>query len=243
MFTLFKKRVTVQAKQLLNQCTDVHAHLLPGVDDGVPSIEEARYTIEYLEQLGVQNMFLTPHIMVDFSKNRTPYLRECFAEFKKLCPSTIQFRLAAEYMLDFDYLEKLDEGALTFDGTHILVETSYMAAPPNFESLIYETQLRGYTPILAHPERYLYQSYTEICRLRRNGVKLQLNLLSLTGAYGRRVKELALELLSDDLYDFVGTDLHRSSSFDKAINELKISERHAEALKVLYENNFSLFNT
>lgn len=243
MFTLFKKRITVQAKQLLLDSTDVHAHLLPGVDDGVTSIEEARRTIQYLEQLGVKNMFLTPHVMVDFSKNRAPYLKECFEEFKKLCPSSIKFQLAGEYMLDFDYLEKLDECALTFDGKHILVETSYMAAPPNFDMLIYETQIRGYIPILAHPERYLYQSYSNISSLRQKGVKLQLNLLSLSGAYGRRVKELAIDLLSDDLYDFVGSDLHRTSSFDKAVSDLKISESNAAALQTLYDNNFSLFNT
>ena len=224
------------------ECTDVHSHLLPGVDDGVSSMEDARRAISRLEEVGVKQMFLTPHIAADLSANQSEFLQERFSQFLKECPSTIQFKLAGEYMLDNEFIKKISNSPLTYDGLHILVETSYIAAPIDFENLMYEIQLREMIPVLAHPERYLYQSMSELRRLKHIGVKFQLNLFSLSGAYGEGVRNVALDLLAEDAYDFVGTDIHRITSFNVSYDKLKLSKVTMRKIEALLQNNNTLFN-
>ena len=145
-------------------------------------------------------------------------------------------------MLDYAFVYKISNKALTCDWLHILVETSYIAAPNNLENLMYEIQLRELVPVLAHPERYLYQSFNELRRLKRIGVKFQLNLLSLSGAYGNVVRNMALDLLSMGAYDFVGTDIHRITAFNASFNKLKLNKHIVKKLEHLFQNNQALFN-
>ena len=243
MFSFLTGKINVKNSNLIVGCTDVHSHLLPGVDDGATTFEEARRAISTLEEVGVKQMFLTPHIAGDLPNNQPDYLQARFDEFLRECPSGIQFKLAGEYMLDNSFVDKINHKALTYDGLHILVETSYIAAPNNFESLMYEIQLRELVPVLAHPERYLYQSFSELRRLKRIGVKFQLNLFSLSGAYGNAVRDMALDLLDIDAYDYVGTDIHRITAFNASYQKLKLSKSTVQKIEQLFENNKTLFNT
>ena len=81
--------------------TDVHTHLLPGVDDGFSSEKDSLAMLAFLEGQGVERIFLTPHIMADLAKNRKDYLRDRFEKFREDCAHIhIDLHLAAEYMLD-----------------------------------------------------------------------------------------------------------------------------------------------
>ena len=242
MISLLKRLITIKTPALINGSVDVHTHLLPGVDDGLSNQEEAQQAIARYEELGVSHVFLTPHIMADYPKNHVENLRQQFAAFQQQCPSTVQFHLAAEYMLDAAFLDHLNNGPLTYDGKHILVETSYISPPSNFDTLIYNIQLSNYIPVLAHPERYTFFSLSQLQHLVSIGVRLQLNISSLRGAYGRHVQKTARKLLRGGYYHFVGSDLHRVCQLSSPHIELRLTPREHQNFKKLILNNQSLIS-
>jgi tyrosine-protein phosphatase YwqE len=105
---------------------------------------------------------------------------------------------------------------MVFNGNHILVETSFMNRPVFFKQLFFELRTLGLSPILAHPERYIYfqEKYDEIEEIVQSGVKMQINLLSLTGYYSPGAKKLAQWLIKNGYYDFLGTDAHSTDHLD-----------------------------
>ena len=183
MFDFLKKNI--QNTSLLQGATDVHSHLLPGVDDGFPDNESSQEAISFLEEVGIKRIIFTPHIMEDLTQNRASFLKERFQQFTSTTQTSIQFHLAAEYMLDAAFEERLNEEILGLDEKHILVETSYFSGPPNLYDLLYQITLKGYVPVIAHAERYLYMKDEEINHLRDLGCELQMNLMSLAGIYGK----------------------------------------------------------
>lgn len=195
---------------LLRGFTDCHCHILPGVDDGVDSMRESLAILSLYEQLGVSEVWLTPHIMEDVP-NTTDALRSRFADLADAYHGPIVLHLSAENMLDNLFIERFEAGDLLpwgNDGNRLLVETSYYKAPANFHDLLQSIKSRGFFPMLAHPERYLYMNQSDYIALKKQGIELQLNLFSLFGMYGPQVKENALFLLSKGLYDYAATDLH-----------------------------------
>lgn len=236
VFDFLTKR-SIMTRNTLRGMTDVHAHLLPGVDDGVQSVEDAVRILERLHEAGISRVFCTPHVMADLYGNRKALLQERFDEFVSgLPPVGIEIFLAAEYMLDNGFLSHLKDGLLTFDGRHVLVETSYMSAPPAFEDLLYEIDLSGYCPVLAHPERYLYMGWKQYEMLWRRGCLFQLNLLSLGGYYGKEVCRKAEWLLEMGYYHFVGTDIHKGSQAN-FFSSVKTNRKTDRLLRKLVENN------
>jgi tyrosine-protein phosphatase YwqE len=195
---------------------DIHSHLLPGVDDGVADWEQTLACLRQFAEWGIQKVVTTPHVSRDWYPNKVADLKrgqrtlQALAEEHHL-PLTIE--VAAEYMLDDFFPELLQSGeVLTFGGPHyLLVETGWAAAPFALESTLFRIQTHGYTPLLAHPERYSYYHDDEagLARLREMGCLFQLNWMSLTGRYGRRVRKQAGLLLQRGWVDFIGSDLHR----------------------------------
>ena len=212
--------------------TDCHCHILPGVDDGVETIEESLTILSRYEQLGIKEVWLTPHIMEDVP-NTPAALRQRFAELTTAYKGQISLHLSAENMLDSLFLERFEAGDLLpwgKEGNHLLVETSYYKAPANFHKLLQNIKSKGYFPILAHPERYLYMPRLEFRSLKQQGVKFQLNLFSLLGMYGKTVKENAEFLLEQGLYDYVATDLHAYEVLESTLNG-KLSKKTIERIK------------
>ena len=190
---------------------DCHSHLLPGVDDGVRTEEEALRILGVMERKGVERLWLTPHIMEDIP-NTTNDLRERFRMIQGAYHGSIQLHLAAEYMLDNLFAERLaadDLLPLTEGKRYLLVETSYFNAPMNLHALLDDIRKHGYYPLLAHPERYEYMSMADYHDLKSAGIAFQLNLPSLTGAYGHHVQKKAEKLLKQGYYDLYGSDTHR----------------------------------
>lgn len=192
--------------------TDMHSHLIPAIDDGAASIEDSINMIKALYELGYQKIITTPHVMSDFYKN-TPEtilggLELVRAELKAQ-NIAVQLEAAAEYYLDYEFEEKIKAGKLlTFSDNYILVETSFMEAPPNFKELIFQLQVAGYKVILAHPERYPFMSMEDYEDLQSRSVFMQLNLLSLIGHYGPEVQAKANKMIEQGFISFVGTDCH-----------------------------------
>lgn len=207
----FEKKQTLAENGIFRGMTDYHAHLLPGVDDGVQTAEESLEILRLYEQLGIREVWFTPHIMEDIP-NTTIGLRSRFEQFQKRYAGNIRLHLAAEYMLDNLFKERLahrDLLPLGSEGNHLLVETSYFNSPIGLHNILLRIKSKGYFPILAHPERYLYMDENEYKRLKVMGVKFQLNLFSIMGLYGKEVKKKARSLKCRRMYEYIGTDLHR----------------------------------
>lgn len=191
--------------------TDWHSHILPGVDDGVQTMEESLAILNDYEAKGLRDLWLTPHIMEDVP-NTPEALRERFEELKAAYKGSIRLHLAAENMLDELFMKRMKAGELMPIGERkdmLLVETSYFTPPSNFEALLDDIKKKGFFPLLAHPERYRYMDIDDYRRLHDNGVRFQLNILSLQGFYGPAARDKSRRLLKEGLYYCAGSDIHR----------------------------------
>jgi len=208
---LFRKKQSLEESGFFRDFTDWHCHILPGVDDGVQSMDEALQILAEYERLGIKKVWLTPHIMEDMP-NTTRHLRERFNELKAVYQGNVVLNLASENMLDNLFEERLNKNDLLpigKEGKHLLVETSYFNPPIGLHNIFLRINSKGYFPILAHPERYLYMDENEYKQLKAMGVKFQLNLFSILGLYGKDVKEKAKSLMCRRMYEYIGTDLHQ----------------------------------
>jgi len=212
MFNIFAKR---RQKLKVPWAVDIHSHLLPGLDDGVKSIEESIYILKILQGLGYRKVITTPHVMSDHYPNTNVDILtklKTVQEAARQNSLDIEVQAAAEYYLDEVFIQKIDshEEMLTFGDKYILFETSFFNKPAFLEDAIFKLNAQGYQPILAHPERYAYliHDLNLLKKLKNMNVFLQMNLLSLAGHYGKDVKTFSRKLLKAQLIDFVGSDCH-----------------------------------
>jgi protein-tyrosine phosphatase len=196
--------------------TDLHSHLLPGVDDGVSTHEEVLVCLRQLADWGIRHIVTTPHINKAWYPNDRATLLAGQAALRKMIahyelPLTIE--VAAEYMLDELFLDLLVTGELLSFGEarYLLVELDPHVPPPQLEMLLFQIQAKGYRPVLAHPERYRYyhENLDALGRLHDLGCLFQVNWGSCIGRYGRPVKVQAGRILKKQWADFIGSDLHR----------------------------------
>lgn len=201
--------------------TDLHSHLLPGVDDGVKTLDQTLVCLRQLAEWGIRRVITTPHVSRDWYPNRAAELQAGLTSLRDLIqthdlPLTID--IAAEYMLDDFFPDLLASGEVLSFGTerYLLVETGWASAPMGLDNLLFRVQTQGYIPLLAHPERYSYYHDDEagLARLREAGCLFQVNWPSLTGRYGRRVRKQANLLLKNKWVDFIGSDLHRPTDLE-----------------------------
>lgn len=234
----FTKKRTIAQENLLADGTDHHSHILPGVDDGIATKNEALQALQALATTGIKELWLTPHIMEDFP-NTPAALQERFATLQSSYSGPITLHLAAEYMIDNQFHELLENGNLLpigNTGNHLLVETSYFTPPMELNATLQRIKSKGYHPLLAHPERYMYMDNSQYRTLHESGVKMQLNILSLAGAYGRAVAKKAAWLLKNNMYTVAGSDLHCSDALT-IINNTPVDTKQSEALRELFSTS------
>jgi len=215
----FRKKQTLGESGFFRGFTDWHSHILPGVDDGVQTMEEALQILAEYERLGVKEVWLTPHIMEDIP-NTTEKLRDRFTELRTAYQGSVALNLASENMLDNLFEERLNKNDLLpigKEGRHLLVETSYFNPPMGIQNILLRVKAKGYYPILAHPERYQYMTGSDYQQLKSMNVQFQLNQFSLLGLYGKEVQKQARTLQKRGMYDYTGTDLHRMATLQKAL--------------------------
>lgn len=219
MFLFHKK--TLLSSGIFEGMTDYHSHILPGVDDGIRSMEDSLAVLEYYETLGITSVWCTPHIMEDIP-NTTARLRSVFGELKEAYKGPITLHLASENMLDSLFETRLEQNDFLPLGefaNHLLVETSYFTPPFNMDEMFRRIKSAGYFPVLAHPERYVYMGEKEYRKYHDESIQFQLNVTSLAGSYGYDSRRKAEWLLKKGLYNFYGTDIHSLNSFKHRLKE------------------------
>jgi protein-tyrosine phosphatase len=214
MLSIFKKRKAKEV-DLSRIGTDMHSHLLPGLDDGSPDVQMSDLLIKGLLDLGYKKLITTPHVMADIYPNTPTSIKAAYDELRKESQlSSVNYPVhpAAEYLLDdgFEELLNRDSSLLCIYENLVLVEFSFAAPPVDYKERIFQIQLRGYQPVLAHPERYFYwmgnkETYDQ---LKTSGCLFAVNLLSFTGYYGKPCLDVAQYLLKKNYINFLGTDLH-----------------------------------
>lgn len=194
--------------------TDMHSHILPGLDDGAPDLETSLALARKFVDLGYQQLIATPHIMGDFYRNTPSTINRSLEQLQNELLArkiSIEICAAAEYFLDEAFLEKLKKKeVMTFGKDYLLFEISYINAPTNLLDTVLRIQDAGYQPVLAHPERYFFYHHCveKYQQLKQAGCLLQLNMLSLTKYYGAGVKKIAEQLVANHCIDFLGSDVH-----------------------------------
>ena len=237
MFSFFNKKngsnAMPTASLALLQC-DMHSHILPGIDDGSPDVETSLTLIKSMVANGFTKLVCTPHIYKEIYPN-TPLTIE--AAYQLLLPHvqqhfpTVQLSYAAEYYMD-DFFEQAlanNEKLLTVHNNWVLVEHSFMQPPPELKTILFNMQMAGYTPILAHPERYEFfkknlKAYDDLYDI---GCIFQLNILSLIGYYGKVPQELAKYLIERKYVKLLGSDMHHFKHKD--------AMQHVDGNKLLAE--------
>jgi len=216
MFKLFPKLKPAAGKVDLSFLkADMHSHLLPGIDDGSADIQTSLSLIKGMMELGYTKLITTPHIMGDMYRNTSEIILQKLESVRKAVKAeglNVEINAAAEYFLD-DYVEKMIKDnipLLTISGNMVLVEFSMAYPSHSLKDILFAMQMQNYQPVIAHPERYIYleQNKEFYEELKDIGCLFQLNLLSLTGHYGKSVQELAQYLIKKGHYDLIGTDLH-----------------------------------
>jgi tyrosine-protein phosphatase YwqE len=229
----FRKKGAAPVTDLSWLGTDIHSHLLPGIDDGAPDIATSLELLRGLADLGYKKIITTPHVFWEMYPNTPKIIGEKEQLVKSAAAEAgieVTFSASAEYFIDGHFAQHLADKKplLTLNGNMVLVEFSMLTAPMDLQDLLFQMQLQGYQPLIAHPERYTYLSRRPqfFDELKNSGCLFQLNLLSLTPHYGTSVQALAEYLVKQELYDYAGTDLHRDKHL-QALQALAASPMYA----------------
>ena len=240
---LFKDKVSNLADAgLLSGMTDWHSHVLPGVDDGIKTLDESLEVLRHFDAQGLDTLWLTPHIMEDYP-NTTEKLRQRFEELKNAWDGNVKLRLASEYMLDSLFEDRLAAGDLLpigNNGDHLLVETSYFSPPMGFDDILESIKSAGYFPLLAHTERYTYMDEKKYEQLHEKGIKMQLNYVSLVGGYGETSQKKSIWLLKNGMIDVVGSDVHRLASNQSLLAKKPSKKEHLDLLLSIAQTSNTL---
>jgi len=221
MFNFLRKKRDTPAELFFH--TDIHSHIIPGIDDGSPSADTSAKLIQRMKSWGLTRLIATPHVTESTFENTPEIMDRAMNSLKAVLESRdidIELSHSAEYRLDDLFNREFANGRIApFPNDYLLVENSFIQEPWGLDETLFDLKVKGYNPILAHPERYAYyhSQKERYKKLHDDGTMFQVNLLSLAGHYGRDVRKIAEYLISQGMVDFIGTDLH--------------NDRHADAIE------------
>lgn len=193
--------------------TDIHCHVLPGIDDGSPDAEHSVSIISDLRDLGIKRIIASPHVAASQFPNTPETLADSYNQLKNAMADAgldMDITHSAEYRLDEGFANVMEgKQIIPYPGNYVLIENEWIQEPMNLDNIIFDLQVRGYNPIMAHPERFVYyHRHPERLDDLHTRVPFQINVLSLAGYYGKEIKAMAETLARKGYADFLGTDTH-----------------------------------
>ena len=232
MFSFFKSKPSL--KELIpTNYIDIHSHLLPAIDDGSQNCQQSVLLVKQMAAFGFEQFVTTPHVFFGIWDNTKNIINDVKTQtIIDLIDNKIdnKFGAAAEYMMNMEFVQLFQsEQLLTLKDNYVLVEMSYINPPIQLYEIIFDLQIAGYIPVLAHPERYSFydNNFSEYYKLKKAGCLFQLNLLSTVGYYSPSVAKTADLLLEKGMIDFVGSDIHHQNHIDNFSSKLKIKNLDA----------------
>lgn len=236
---LFKKSKLTLRSLIPQGYIDIHSHIVPGIDDGAKNSSDSAFLLSKMKEFGFAETIATPHIIQGIWENTFESIQTTYDDNTDIWDASgLKVTAAAEYMMDseFDKLFKTEQ-LRTLKDNYVLVEMSYINPPIQLYEILFDLRIAGYQPVLAHPERYVFyhKELKEYKKLINAGCLLQLNLLSLTGYYGKEVAKVADSLLQNGMYSFSGSDIHHNNhikNFDS-----KVVYSNAKLVSNLLEKN------
>lgn len=221
MFNLFRKKQGI-SRPFSGVGIDMHSHLIPGIDDGAATVQDSVAMIAELKAMGYEKIITTPHTYQDYYPNTTKDILDGLEKVRQELHKEgidIEIDAASEYYMDENFEQRLaDKDLLTLGDTdYVLVEMSFFGPPPALDNYIFDMEVAGFKPVLAHPERYGFyaKDFQQYERLVNLGCSLQINALSLIGHYGSLAQKTAEKLLKKEMVSFIGTDCHNLKHIHK----------------------------
>lgn len=211
MFNFFRKK---KEDVKLFYHTDVHCHILPGVDHGAKNIQNGIELLKADMDMGIDRVILTSHVTSETFENTPETLQAAFDTFKAAVDEAgldIEMHLSAEYRID-DYWQKEYAAGhiIPMPGNYILLENSFVQELIGSDQMMFDLMCKGYKPILAHPERYPYWAHNRerYEKMHNTNLKFQINILSFTGYFGSSARDTANWLVKNGMVDMLGSDMH-----------------------------------
>ncbi len=220
----------------MNNYIDCHSHILFGVDDGAPSIDESMMILRRLNEIGFSEVILTPHYINAFHVNNEEKRKRFAILVSKVKEEglPIILHLANEVRITSDLLKLIQEDEITLFHHCLFLELPFSSRIHHLERKIYELQLENIQVILVHPERYSYLTREDYQKLFSLDVLFQINYESIIGTYGSKSKKVVKYLLKNGLVSFVGTDIHHSKQLDLK----KFTKIRSKMIKMIGEEEF-----
>jgi protein-tyrosine phosphatase len=230
---------------------DLHSHLVPGVDDGARTLEDALAAVEAMTRAGVRRIVTTPHLNASLLLDREAadrYIRRVQVAYRDLAvearerfPEVVLWR-GFEIALDLPDADLSDPRVRMAGTRFVLVEWPRMEVPPASEAALARIRKSGWIPLLAHPERYHgARDFMELCRRwRRAGALLQINHGSLLGQYGEKPRTRAWDLIQAGLAHYLSSDHHprpRHALTVADVRQAMVAEGAEEAFLLLTRTN------
>lgn len=196
---------------------DLHSHIAWGIDDGMPSMEDAKCSLNDSLSDGIVSICSTPHI-IPGQLDRSIYdeIVSRQLELKEMSP--IPIYCGGEVMMNSEFIDGMDLDLYpTLNGSrYMLVEYNVLRDIHSIDyrdDCLYELKVRGFIPVIAHIERYFHKEldYSIVENWIDMGCVLQINRTSILGMHGKQIQSNALSLLDNGYCDVIATDTHRAS--------------------------------
>lgn len=224
---------------------DIHCHILPDIDDGSPDMETTMKMLDIAAGDGINHIVASPH----FRQGERPSFKDILDALRTVQAeavrqgSTVMLHSGADVRLTYELFEALsrDDMPTINNSRYFLLELPELI-PPHLDDFIFEAKIKGYVPIITHPERNysLLSAFEKADMLRQSGALFQLTAMSITGDFGRPIRKFSLHLLKKGYVDFVASDAHgidrRSPLLSRAYNEVVDILGREEANKMFSDN-------
>ena len=226
----------------IGKLVDIHSHILPGLDDGAESLDDAVSMVKMAAEAGTTDIVASPH-----ANDRYAYHPETVhakvAELQQACVAGIRIHWGCDFHLSYGNIQDALQNPTKYTingGRYLLIEFSDMAIPPNMSAIIGQMRSVGIIPIVTHPERnpLLQKNLSMLTDWVERDVLVQVTAGSFLGRFGRAAAKAAGELMTHNLVHVVASDAHdtrfRTPVLNRAYEHIvkHYSSQHAEALFV-----------